>query len=179
MKKLISCSESQCQLLGSLHPKKMGNSAQATTDRVNFISKCCQVVADTGWSISIFSDRTKNFIKCILLMFLESLYKCRFWCLDWMFPKSQVVRISPVGAVLIYNICCTMQRLNKQIHSQTHQQQTPTNAIRSQHELQAQHIFKHPFWVSGDVCWCRLLSVGVPCCPQLSCDTRKRRLRAY
>ena len=41
---------------------------------MNFISKCCQVVADTGWSNSIFSDRKKYFIKCIQLMFLESLY---------------------------------------------------------------------------------------------------------
>ena len=57
---LIWCSESQCQLYGSLHPRKMGNSALATTDRVNFIGKCCQAVADTRWSISFFFGRTNN-----------------------------------------------------------------------------------------------------------------------
>ena len=53
-------------------------------------------------------------------------------------------------------------------------QQTPFNININRHTT-----FKCPFLVSGDVCWCRFPSVGDLCCPQLSWDTRKRRLRAY
>ena len=30
------------------------------------------------------------------------------------------------------------------------------------------HIFKQPFWVSGDVCWCLLVSVCICCCTEIT-----------
>ena len=40
---------------------------------------------------------------------------------------------------------------------------------RPKQALAQPHIFKQPFcWVSGDVCWCRFVSVSICCCPEMT-----------
>ena len=48
----------------------------------------------------------------------------------------------------------------------------------TKHALAQPHIFKQPFWVSGDACWCHLVSVSICRCTELSWDNWSRFLRA-
>ena len=72
-----------------------------------------------------------------------------------------------------FNIC----RQHKTVKDVIGHHQTPANAIWCQPK--PPHILEQPFWVSGNVCWCCLVSVGVCCCPELSQDTWRRCLRAF
>ena len=57
-----------------------------------------------------------------------------------------------------FNIC----RQHKTVKDVIRHQETPANDIWCQHKQP--HILEHPFWVSGNVCWCCLVSVGVVWC---------------
>ena len=72
-----------------------------------------------------------------------------------------------------FNIC----RKHKPEKDVIRHHQTSANAIWCQHK--SPQILEQPFWVSGNVCWCCLVSVGVCCCPEVSRDTWKRCLKAF
>ena len=72
-----------------------------------------------------------------------------------------------------FNICWQ----HKTVRDVIRHHQTSANAIWCQHK--PPQILEQPFWVSGNVCWCSLVSVGVCCCPEVSRDTWKRCLRAF
>ena len=64
-----------------------------------------------------------------------------------------------------FNICWQ----HKTVRDVIRHHQTSANAIWCQHK--PPQILEQPFWVSGNVCWCSLVSVGVCCCPEVSRDT--------
>ena len=70
-----------------------------------------------------------------------------------------------------------ISRQHKTVKDVIRHQQTPANDIWCQHKLP--NILEHPFWVSGNVCWCCLVSVGLCCCPKVSRDIWRRCLRAF